>query len=167
MKINILHKSQFTLIELLVVIGIIGILSAVLLPAVSSALNNSKKTKAKSECVQIAMAIAAYKADYGKLPTTSTSTIDTEILFSDIQDILNGDNTSGKNPRQKVYYSTSDPVKNPWNDDYKITLDLDYDGKIIVPVTTNSSTQNKTVSASVAVKTEYILNEKTNTVTSW
>lgn len=167
MKINPHRKSQFTLIELLVVIGIIGILSAVLLPAVSSALNNSKKTKAKSDCVQIAMAIAAYKADYGKLPTTSTSATDTEVLFSDIQDILNGDNTNGKNPRQKVYYSTSAPVKNPWNLDYKVTLDLDYNGKIDISVTTNSSPQNKTVNASVGVKTEYIFNDKTNTVTSW
>ena len=158
MKINPHRKSQFTLIELLVVIGIIGILSAVLLPAVSSALNNSKKTKAKSECVQIAMAIAAYKADYGKLPVTGTA--DTTVPFSgDIQKILNGEDINSANPRKKIYYSADNEVKNPWNLDYNVRLDLEYDGKV--------TAGGDTISASTAVTTDYTWGDISGTVKSW
>ena len=53
------HKNAFTLIELLVVIAIIGILSALLFPAITGAVLSAKVTKASSNGGQIWKAIYA------------------------------------------------------------------------------------------------------------
>ena len=55
----------FTLIELLVVIGIIGILVALLMPALAAVRFKAKKTRAQSEARQLAVAWTAYVDDHG------------------------------------------------------------------------------------------------------
>ena len=64
------RQSAFTLIELLVVIAIIGILAAMLLPAIASATTKAKSAKAKVEVTGIVGAINSYQADYSRLPAT-------------------------------------------------------------------------------------------------
>lgn len=54
----------FTMIELLTVIAIIGILAALLLPAVSSARERAKRTACASNLKQIGAAIMLYAGDY-------------------------------------------------------------------------------------------------------
>jgi prepilin-type N-terminal cleavage/methylation domain-containing protein len=61
----------FTLIELLVVISIIGILAALLLPALASAKKKALIKKSQLEVNQIANAIHTYESDYSKFPATS------------------------------------------------------------------------------------------------
>jgi prepilin-type N-terminal cleavage/methylation domain-containing protein len=63
-------NPAFTLIEMLVVIAIIGILAAMLLPALIAAKNAAKKMKAKTEMSQLVTAITAYDADYGRFPVS-------------------------------------------------------------------------------------------------
>jgi prepilin-type N-terminal cleavage/methylation domain-containing protein/prepilin-type processing-associated H-X9-DG protein len=59
------HRSQgFTLIELLTVITVIGILAAMLMPALSSAREKGKQIACSSNLHQIGIALLSYASDY-------------------------------------------------------------------------------------------------------
>ncbi len=62
------HSNGFTLVELLVVIAIIGVLVALLLPAVQAARESARRTQCMNNLRQLALGNVLYESNQGQLP---------------------------------------------------------------------------------------------------
>lgn len=104
------RRGAFTLVELLVVIAIIGVLVALLLPAVQSARAAARRTQCANNLKQMGLALHNYESSYKHFPAGATSGPggDKEAyqpgLFGDLLQFM----------EQTAIYDTM-LLKQPWN----------------------------------------------------
>jgi prepilin-type N-terminal cleavage/methylation domain-containing protein/prepilin-type processing-associated H-X9-DG protein len=87
----------FTLVELLVVIAIVGILVALLLPAVQQAREAARRIQCASNIKQVALAVQNYEASTKKLPAAGTYGDPASVFYVDAYvriDLKSGTNYS-------------------------------------------------------------------------
>jgi type II secretion system protein G len=130
----------FTLIELLIVIAIIGILMALLFPAVGSAIDAARRAQAKNDVTQIATAITAYETEYGRLPGSNSSESGAPVDKT-LVETLTAQNTND-NPRKITFIeinawkkgksgtNSSGVFLDPWGGQYYVALDYNYDNTL-------------------------------------
>jgi len=69
------ERSAFTLVEILVVIAVIGVLIALMLPAIQQARESARKTQCANNLKQIGLAMHAYLINYKAFPAGYISTV--------------------------------------------------------------------------------------------
>lgn len=70
-KRNQLNKDGFTLIELMIVVVILGLLATIVMPRILGRPEQARRMKAKVDIRNIESALALFKTDTGRFPTTS------------------------------------------------------------------------------------------------
>lgn len=89
----------FTLIELMVVIVILGLLATIIMPKILDRPEQARRVKAKIELRNIQSALAYFKTDTGRFPTTSEG-LDT---------LISGPGIRGYNPNGYLERVPLDP----------------------------------------------------------
>lgn len=70
-KKQYLHNTGFTLIELMIVVVILGLLATIIMPKILDRPEQARRMKAKVDIRSIESALALFKTDTGRFPTTS------------------------------------------------------------------------------------------------
>ena len=151
-------RGGFTLIELLVVIAIIAILVTGACAAFAFAIERTKAVGAQTMARTVADAVEQFQKDYDQLPLPPSATAGTDcatdtsaaegllpiLMGMDKAQNSRGTNyltdmkdatSTGKNKRVDGLVRNEETVElvDPWGTPYKVTLDLDLDGKILNP----------------------------------
>ncbi len=98
------RKDGFTLVELLVVIAIIGILIALLLPAINAAREAGRRASCSNNIKQLALALNNHLSSYNYLPPGVSVTRDyaSTILLLGLQCVVRSDSDDDRLQRGKL-----------------------------------------------------------------
>lgn len=130
-------SGGFTWFEILLLLAVLAVLWFLLMPRVGEGLSAGPRAQAKNDVVQIATAIAAFRAEYGRSPSTNG---EVQNVGGPMLQMLMG-SKSDLNPRQIVFLEVQAAKKgksglnngvfvDPWGSPYKLMLDTDGDGRI-------------------------------------
>jgi general secretion pathway protein G len=103
------RERGFTLIEIMVVVVIIGLLAAVIVPAVVNKVDEAKATRAKADIAAIESALTIFRLDNSRYPSTDQGLISLTTQPTD---------PSIRNWRQGGYLAKK-VSKDPWGNDYQ------------------------------------------------
>jgi prepilin-type N-terminal cleavage/methylation domain-containing protein len=113
-------RVGFTLVELLVVIAIIGILVALLLPAVQAARESARRSSCQNNLKQLGVALQNYHGVNHKFPENSFWSLGKQKVCSDVVVVAKNDRKGSALLKLMPYLEES-----------VITERLDFDGDII------------------------------------
>jgi len=100
------NRRGFTLVELLVVIAIIGILVALLLPAIQAARESARRTQCSTNLKNLDLAIQNYHDTYRRMPN-SRRKCDYITWVADIWPFIEAENLKFQwNPSKSYYFQT-------------------------------------------------------------
>ena len=103
------HRG-FTLVELLVVIAIIGVLVALLLPAVQAAREAARRTQCVNNLKQIGLAIQTHHDTYKRIPN-SRRKYDYITWAAEIWPFLEAGNIATAWDRTQTYYGQTEEAR--------------------------------------------------------
>lgn len=139
-----MHRNRrpgFTLIELLVVLAIMGLVLAIVLPALLKAPLAAKLERAKTEVANLDMALRAYEREYKVWPLGIADEGTSYKFTRDLVGILSGTNTDPANKRKNPYkrsfievgalsLDSNGDMVDPWGTNYLFKVDYNFDNVI-------------------------------------
>lgn len=97
-------RRGFTLIELMIVVVILGLLATTVMPKILSKPDQARRTKAMVDIRSIQSALAMFKTDTGRFPTTAES----------LQALVTNPGLKGYDPDGYLEKVPTDPWGNPY-----------------------------------------------------
>jgi prepilin-type N-terminal cleavage/methylation domain-containing protein/prepilin-type processing-associated H-X9-DG protein len=109
------RRRGFTLVELLVVIAIIGVLVALLLPAVQVARESARRMKCTNHLRQLALAMQNHHDVHGKLPFAGSTAPVRQSWVSQLWPYFELGNLAGQYDYKKGFHEPPNIVQNSFN----------------------------------------------------
>lgn len=133
-------RRAFTLIELLVAMGIVGVLVALLIPAVRAMRAAAARAEAQRDIAVLETAITAYCVENGRFPLQAGNEPQHQYTPDEHRRLISALRgfPTADNPKRTIHLNISDRELeggqwvDPWEQPYQIWADYDGDGAIAI-----------------------------------